>query len=60
MASSGTLQVITPEAAIAMFRGLQAKIPLDHYIFSMPAGLPVERFVHYAEIVASKVIPAFA
>lgn len=58
--ASGTLQVMTPDEAIAMFRRLQARMPIDHYIFSMPAGLPVDRFVHYAEVVASKVVPAFA
>jgi hypothetical protein len=42
-----------------MFQRLQARMPLDHYIFSMPAGLPIDRFVHYAEIVANKVVPAF-
>jgi alkanesulfonate monooxygenase SsuD/methylene tetrahydromethanopterin reductase-like flavin-dependent oxidoreductase (luciferase family) len=58
--ASGTLQVITPDEAIAMFRRLQARMPLDHYMFSMPAGLPAERFVHYAETVAKRVMPAFA
>jgi alkanesulfonate monooxygenase SsuD/methylene tetrahydromethanopterin reductase-like flavin-dependent oxidoreductase (luciferase family) len=29
-------------------------------MFAMPPGLPVERFVHYAGIVASPVAPAFA
>lgn len=58
--ASGTLQVIAPDQAIAMLRALQARMPLDHYIFSMPAGLPVDRFVHYAEMVANKVMPAFA
>lgn len=58
--ASGTLQVMTPEDAIAMFRDLQARLPLDHYMFAMPPGLPADRFVHYAEVVASKVMPAFA
>jgi hypothetical protein len=57
---SGTLQVITPDAAIAMLHGLRARMPLEHYIFSVPAGLPVDRFVHYARTVADKVMPAFA
>jgi alkanesulfonate monooxygenase SsuD/methylene tetrahydromethanopterin reductase-like flavin-dependent oxidoreductase (luciferase family) len=57
--ASGTLQILTPAAAIAMFRDLQAKIPLDHYIMMMPHGLPAERFVHYADIFAKEVLPAF-
>lgn len=57
---SGALQILTPEAAISMFRQLQAKIPMDHYMMSMPVGLPADRFVHYAETFANKVIPAFA
>lgn len=58
--ASGILQVMTPDEAIAMFRRLQARMPLDHYMLSMPAGLPVDRFIHYAETVANKVVPAFA
>ena len=58
--ASGTLQVMTPDQAIVMLKDLQARMPLDHYMFSMPPGLPADRFVHYAETVASKVIPAFA
>lgn len=57
---SGTLQVITPDEAITMLKGLRARMPLEHYIFSMPAGLPVDRFVHYAQIVTKSVMPAFA
>jgi alkanesulfonate monooxygenase SsuD/methylene tetrahydromethanopterin reductase-like flavin-dependent oxidoreductase (luciferase family) len=58
--ASGTLQVMTPDEAIAMFRRLQASLPLDHYMFAMPPGLPADRFVHYAGTVADKVVPAFA
>jgi len=57
---SGTLQILTPDDAIAMLQRLQATMPLDHYLFSMPPGLPADRFVHYAETIANKVIPAFA
>src|SRR3546814_2386021 len=34
--ASGTLQIMTPDAAVAMFRDLQSRMPLDHYMFSMP------------------------
>ena len=56
---SGILQILTPDKAIAMFKGLQEAMNLDHYMMSMPPGLPAERFVAYAETFASKVIPAF-
>jgi alkanesulfonate monooxygenase SsuD/methylene tetrahydromethanopterin reductase-like flavin-dependent oxidoreductase (luciferase family) len=56
---SGTMQVLTPDEAIAMFRELQAKVPLDHYMMMMPPGLPADRFVHYAETFANEVMPAF-
>lgn len=57
--ASGTLQILTPDAAIAMFADLQARIPIDHYMMMMPPGLPAERFVHYADIFAKEVLPAF-
>lgn len=57
--ASGQMQVMTPDEAIAMFTDLRAKMPLDHYMMMMPPGLPVERFVHYAQLFADKVIPAF-
>ncbi len=58
--ASGTLRVMTPEAAIAMFRDLQTRMPLDHYMMMMPPGLPPERFMAYAEVFANEVMPAFA
>lgn len=57
--ASGTMQILTPDAAIAMFRGLQQRMPLDHYMMMMPPGLPVSRFVEYAQLFANEVIPAF-
>lgn len=57
---SGAVQVMTPDVAIAMFKGLQAKMPLDHYMMMRPPGLPAERFLHYAETFAREVLPAFA
>lgn len=58
--ASGTLQILTPDQAIAFFRDLQAKMPLDHYMMMMPPGLPADRFVHYADVFAKEVLPAFA
>jgi alkanesulfonate monooxygenase SsuD/methylene tetrahydromethanopterin reductase-like flavin-dependent oxidoreductase (luciferase family) len=57
--ASGVLQVMTPEAAIAMFRDLRERMPLDHYMMMMPPGLPAARFVEYAQTFADEVIPAF-
>ena len=58
--ASGTMIILTPDEAIAMIQGLREKMPLDHYMMAMPPGLPAERFVHYAEIFAKEVMPAFA
>ena len=57
--ASGTLQVMTPDQAITMFKGLQARMPLDHYMMMKPPGLPDDRFLHYAGVFARDVIPAF-
>ena len=57
--ASGTMEVLTPDAAIAKFKAMQATIPLDHYMMMMPPGLPAERFQHYAETFAREVMPAF-
>ncbi len=57
--ASGILQILTPDAAIAMFRDMQARLPLEHYMMMKPPGLPTTRFLHYAETFAKKVIPAF-
>lgn len=58
--ASGTMQILTPDAAIAMFKEMQERMPLDHYMMMMPPGLPVQRFMHYAETFAKKVMPAFS
>lgn len=42
-----------------MFRDLQQRMPLDHYMM-MPPGLPPERFMAYAEVFVNEVMPAFA
>lgn len=57
--ASGQLQILTPEAAIAMFREMQERMPIDHYIMAMPPGLPAARFVEYADVFARDVLPAF-
>lgn len=58
--TSGILRILTPEQAIAHFRELRARSGLEHYMMMLPPGLPQDRFRHYAELFASRVIPAFA
>lgn len=58
--ASGELQILTPDQAIAFFKDLQARMPIEHYMLGMPAGLSPERFLHYAEVFAQDVLPAFA
>ena len=56
---SGILQVLTPAEAIALFNGMRAKAPVEHFIMMLPPGLPPARFKPYAEVFARDVIPAF-
>lgn len=58
--ASGELQVLTPDRAIALFRDMRARMPVEHVILSMPAGLSPDRFLHYAQVFAREVLPAFA
>jgi hypothetical protein len=58
--AGGTLQILTPDAAIAMFRDMQARMPLEHFMMAMPPGLPATRFLDYARTFATDVMPAFA
>ena len=57
--ASGIMQVLTPDEAIAYFKRLQDKAPVEHFTMMMPPGLPAERFLEYAGIFARDVIPAF-
>ncbi|MET0365332.1 MAG: LLM class flavin-dependent oxidoreductase [Sphingobium sp.] len=57
--TSGILQIVTPDQAIAKFRRMQDRIPVEHFMMMMPAGLPAERFLSYATLFADKVLPAF-
>jgi alkanesulfonate monooxygenase SsuD/methylene tetrahydromethanopterin reductase-like flavin-dependent oxidoreductase (luciferase family) len=56
---SGTLQVLTPTEAIALFNGMLAKAPVEHFTMMLPPGLPPAQFEPYAEVFAREVIPAF-
>jgi alkanesulfonate monooxygenase SsuD/methylene tetrahydromethanopterin reductase-like flavin-dependent oxidoreductase (luciferase family) len=56
---SGILQVLTPEQAIARFRKMLDRTPVEHFMMMMPPGLPPARFMEYAQLFADEVIPAF-
>ena len=57
---SGVMQIMTPEAAIARYKAMQKRMPLDHVSMLMPPGISAERFVSYAQLFADEVLPAFA
>lgn len=57
---SGKMQILTADAAIAKYKSLQKRMPLDHVTMMMPPGLPAERFIAYAQTFADEVLPAFA
>jgi alkanesulfonate monooxygenase SsuD/methylene tetrahydromethanopterin reductase-like flavin-dependent oxidoreductase (luciferase family) len=57
---SRILQILTPDKAIARFKAMQARMPIEHVMMMMPPGLPAARFVEYAELFARDVMPAFA
>ncbi|KUI34991.1 luciferase [Mycobacterium sp. IS-1590] len=55
---SGILQIMTPDQAVAHFRAMRERIPVEHFMMLRTPGLPAERFVEYAQLFADKVIPA--
>jgi hypothetical protein len=57
---SGIFRIYTPAEAIALFRQMQAKGPVEHIMMTLPPGLPAARFQPYAELFAREVMPAFA
>ncbi len=57
--ASGILRILTPDRAIAHFEKMRARIGVEHVMFMKPPGLPDARFRHYAEVFATKVMPAF-
>lgn len=56
---SGILQIWTPDQAIAKFRAMRERIPVEHFMMMLPPGMPHERFRHYAQVFADQVLPAF-
>ncbi|MFS0850519.1 LLM class flavin-dependent oxidoreductase [Novosphingobium panipatense] len=56
---SGILQILTPQEAVAHFRHLQDKAPLEQFTMMKPPGLPAERFLAYASLFARDVLPHF-
>jgi alkanesulfonate monooxygenase SsuD/methylene tetrahydromethanopterin reductase-like flavin-dependent oxidoreductase (luciferase family) len=57
--ASGVLRILTPGQAIDFFKAMQTRIPVEHFMMMLPAGLPPAKFVEYAEVFAKEVIPAF-
>jgi alkanesulfonate monooxygenase SsuD/methylene tetrahydromethanopterin reductase-like flavin-dependent oxidoreductase (luciferase family) len=57
--ASGTLRILTPGEAIAMFKEMQAR-GVEHFMMMAPPGLPASSFMDYAQVFASEVIPAFS
>lgn len=57
--ASGILRVLSPDEAIAHFRNLCDRAPVEHFTMMMPPGLPAERFLAYAKVFARDVLPAF-
>jgi hypothetical protein len=57
--ASGILSILTPDEAIAMFEGMLAKAPVEHFMMMLPPGIPAAKFAEYAEVFAQEVIPAF-
>lgn len=58
--TSGKMQILTPEAAVAKYKALRERMPLDHVSMMMPPGLSAERFQAYAQLFADEVLPAFS
>jgi alkanesulfonate monooxygenase SsuD/methylene tetrahydromethanopterin reductase-like flavin-dependent oxidoreductase (luciferase family) len=58
--ASGALDIVTPGQAVDKFRSLQQKVPLEHVMLAVPAGMPPSKFKKYASVFAEEVIPAFA
>lgn len=58
--ASGALEILAPAQAIDKFRAIRAKVPLEHVMMTLPAGMPPAAFRKYADLFAREVIPAFA
>ncbi|WP_340268593.1 LLM class flavin-dependent oxidoreductase [Sphingobium mellinum] len=56
---SGKMQVMTPEGAIAKYKAMQQRMPLEHVSMIMPPGISAEQFIPYAQLFADEVLPAF-
>lgn len=57
---SGILTIMTPKRAIAHFEDMLAQGPVEHFMMSVPPGVPLSRFRDYAELFANEVMPPFA
>jgi alkanesulfonate monooxygenase SsuD/methylene tetrahydromethanopterin reductase-like flavin-dependent oxidoreductase (luciferase family) len=57
--AGGIVQILTPGEAIDRFKAMQARMPIEHIMMAMPAGLAPAKFVKYPEVFAREVTPAF-
>jgi len=57
--NSGILQIWTPDEAISRLKEMQERMNLKHFVMMMPPGLPRERFLAYAQDIASDILPEF-
>ena len=56
---SGILRILTPAQAIDLFNKMLARVPVEHFMMMLPAGLPAAKFKEYAQVFATEVMPAF-
>ena len=57
--AGGILNILTPAAAIEMFHEMRSQAAVEHFMMMLPPGLPPRKFVEYAEVFATDVMPAF-
>ena len=57
--AGGILSILTPAAAIEMFHKMRSQAAVEHFMMMLPPGLPPRKFVEYAEVFATDVMPAF-
>jgi hypothetical protein len=57
--ASRMMRVMTPEKAITTLEKMLTRAPVEHFVIQVPPGMPLSKFVPYAELFAREVIPSF-
>ena len=57
--TSGILQIVTPDEAIAFFEEMRRKTAVENVTIAVPPGIPLKDFLPYVQLFAEKVIPNF-